>query len=65
MIPSVPEIVPFVQYGAWLSVAGCVAGAVYLAAKLGRRQHPGEHLVWTLTATVIAGFASALLGAVT
>ena len=64
MIPSVPEIVPFVQYGAWLAVAGCVAGAVYMAAKLGR-QHPGEHLVWTLTATVIAGFASALLGAAT
>ncbi|MGO9790876.1 MAG: hypothetical protein ACLP8S_15685 [Solirubrobacteraceae bacterium] len=65
MIPSVPEIVPFVRYGAWLSVACCVAGGVYTAAQLARRQHPGEHLVWTLSATVIAGFASALLGAIT
>ena len=66
--PGSDKLLLLVQYGAYLTFAACVAGALYAAAKLaltqdGRNSQHQTHLVWVLAAAIIAGSASALVGA--
>ena len=69
--PGSDKLLTILQWTAWGVFALCVAGVLISAAKLAHSHNQGygganQHttsLVWTLVATVVAGSAAALVGA--
>ena len=68
--PGSGKFLTILQWGAWTVFGLCVAGVLASAAKLAHTHsqggYGGQHqtsLIWTLAACVIAGSASAIVGA--
>jgi hypothetical protein len=69
--PGSGKLLTILQWTAWGVFTLCVAGVLISAAKLAHAHHQGygganQHttsLVWTLIATVVAGSAAAIVGA--
>jgi len=68
--PGSGQFLTILQWGAWVVFACCVGGVLVSAAKLAMSHssggYGGQHqtgLLWTLAACVIAGSASAIVGA--
>jgi hypothetical protein len=69
--PGSDKLLTILQWTAWGVFALCVAGVLISAAKLAHSHNQGygganQHttsLVWTLCACVVAGSASAIVGA--
>jgi len=68
--PGSGKFLTILQWGAWVVFGLCVAGVLVSAAKLAHTHsqggYGGQHqtsLIWTLAACVIAGSASAIVGA--
>ena len=68
--PGSGKFLTILQWGAWVVFGLCVAGVLVSAAKLAHTHSQGglggQHqtsLIWTLAACVIAGSASAIVGA--
>jgi len=69
--PGAAKLTTIVQWTAWGVFALCLGGVLISAAKLAHAHNQGHggagqhitNLVWTLVACVIAGSASAIVGA--
>jgi hypothetical protein len=69
--PGSDKLLTILQWTAWGVFALCVAGVLISAAKLAHAHNQGygganqhtTNLVWTLVASVIAGSAAAIVGA--
>ena len=69
--PGSGKLLTILQWTAWGVFALCVAGVLLSAAKLAHAHNQGygganqhtTNLVWTLVASVIAGSAAAIVGA--
>jgi hypothetical protein len=69
--PGSAKLLTILQWTAWGVFALCVAGVLLSAAKLAHAHNQGygganqhtTNLVWTLVASVIAGSAAAIVGA--
>jgi hypothetical protein len=69
--PGSAKLLTILQWTAWGVFALCVAGVLISAAKLAHAHNQGygganqhtTNLVWTLVASVIAGSAAAIVGA--
>ena len=69
--PGSAKLLTILQWTAWGVFALCVAGILLSAAKLAHAHNQGygganqhtTNLVWTLVASVIAGSAAAIVGA--
>jgi hypothetical protein len=69
--PGSAKIVTILQYLFWGVSGACVAGVLMVAAKMAMATRGGSHgggehaasLGWVLVATVVAGSASGLIGA--
>lgn len=68
--PGSDKFLTILQWGAWVVFGLCVAGVLVSAAKLAHTHTSGGYggqqqtsLIWTLAACVIAGSASAIVGA--